>query len=515
MEGLDEIPWGELRHNDGAACDVPALLRAVAGGHEAADALEELAGLLFHTGERICTAAAAATPFLVELAEDPDVTVRARIVSILAENASEAELIHDRCPVDPAWFSAWAAAVLELVRLLDDDDAGVRRATAYALAHAGPHTDAVLPALLARFSVEPDPVTRRDLVLTVARLTAYEPSDRLAALRDDPDPRIRLAATFGGGRTVSDPGTVIDATALEDVSSVDDPSEIVRAFAVHLIVAGGSASAHRDRLAGLLGDRTPLSQGMAQLTGDLAVWGLSWAGDRRAQAGLLDRLTDRWSSWPPDARRYDASSYGIDLPGLDELLARLDGWSDALLPAVRATLSRTWLSQVQIPLMRAPARWGPAAAPAVPELIRMLRIGARRWAATALGAIGPDAAPAVDHLRDLLRHDGAASGERPLWNDERVEIAWALWRVTGDGRDAVRVLTRVVEPLAEGRALPVMRTATRYLAGIGPPAAAAIPALRAALALDRRLAHHGGWRAFDEDRRQRDLARDALRRISP
>jgi hypothetical protein len=74
---------------------------------------------------------------------------------------------------------------------------------------------------------------------------------------------------------------------------------------------------------------------------------------------------------------------------------------------------------------------------------------------------------------------------------------------------------RVVEPLTEGSALPAMRTATRHLAGIGPPAAAAIPLLRAALALDRRLTAFGGRRAFDEDRRQRDLARDALRRICP
>ncbi|GAA3036665.1 hypothetical protein GCM10017559_75500 [Streptosporangium longisporum] len=94
---------------------------------------------------------------------------------------------------------------------------------------------------------------------------------------------------------------------------------------------------------------------------------------------------------------------------------------------------------------------------------------------------------------------------------KRVEAVHALWRITGDERDVVRVLTRVVEPLAEGRALPVMRTATRYLAEIGPPAVAAIPILRAALALDRRLTDHGGWRAFDEDRRQYDLARDALR----
>ncbi|MGC5016419.1 hypothetical protein ACLQ2R_37125 [Streptosporangium sp. DT93] len=251
------------------------------------------------------------------------------------------------------------------------------------------------------------------------------------------------------------------------------------------------------------------------LIGDLAVWGLSWAGDRRAQAGLLDRLTGRWTTWPPNAVHHDESSYTIDLPGLGELLAPLDGWSGALLPAIRDVLSQTWLSQVRLPLMRALAEWGPTAAPAVPEVTELLRAGVRLGAATALGAIGPDAAPVTDHLRDLLRHDGEGPGEQPLQDDERVEVAWALWRITGDERDAVRVLTRVVAPLAEGRALAVMRTATRYLAGIGPPAAEAIPVLRAALALDRWLAQHGGWRAFDEDRRQRDLARNALRRIAP
>ncbi|GAT64374.1 PBS lyase [Planomonospora sphaerica] len=357
---------------------------------------------------------------------------------------------------------------------------------------------------------------------------------------------------------------------------LDSPSGTVRAFAVHLVAASGSADRHRERLADLLSDRTLLSRHGDLRIGDLAVWALAWADDRRALPGLLDRMAGRWLQSPPAATHYSESPYMLDPPGLGELLARLDRWSGAVLPVVRATLRRTGHHEARRALVQALEAWGPAAAPAVPELTTLLRTDIRPWAATTLGAIGPAAAPAARHLRGLLRKD-TSPPRPPLRIAERVDAAWALWRVTGDAdavldvlgetaqadlnhrivrrladlgpaaahhldalrrsltstddwqraeaahalwritadpTDAVPVLAQIIEPLAEGRTRPVMRTATRYLAEIGPSATAAVPTLRTALAGDRRLNYFGGWRAFDEDREQHDLARHALRRIT-
>lgn len=72
-------------------------------------------------------------PYLVELAVNADVPDRAEIVLFLALVAREAKTLNGR-NVHPAWPSAWAAAVPELIGLLDDGEVSVRRAAAYARA---------------------------------------------------------------------------------------------------------------------------------------------------------------------------------------------------------------------------------------------------------------------------------------------------------------------------------------------------------------------------------------------
>jgi hypothetical protein len=98
LQGLDDIPWDKLRHAYGAASDVPALLLALTG----ADAEErrktwwDLYGNLYHQGS-IYEATAYAVPFLLELAQAPEVPDRHEILQYLlaiSEGRSYRE-VHD------------------------------------------------------------------------------------------------------------------------------------------------------------------------------------------------------------------------------------------------------------------------------------------------------------------------------------------------------------------------------------------------------------------------------------
>ncbi len=52
LDGLTDIPWGDLSHAYGPAEDVPGLLRAIASGDAKAadDAVHELFGNIWHQG---------------------------------------------------------------------------------------------------------------------------------------------------------------------------------------------------------------------------------------------------------------------------------------------------------------------------------------------------------------------------------------------------------------------------------------------------------------------------------
>jgi hypothetical protein len=121
--------------------------------------------------------------------------------------------------------------------------------------------------------------------------------------------------------------------------------------------------------------------------------------------------------------------------------------ADALLPGVRATLVSRREDEVLRSVLIALASWGPAAAPAVPELIQILRTRNARWACAALGRIGPAAAPAAGLLerfgRGSDRPPRTAGGPVPVdargWHGSQV-AGWAHWKITGDPEIAVTVL---------------------------------------------------------------------------
>jgi hypothetical protein len=331
-----------------------------------------------------------------------------------------------------------------------------------------------------------------------------------------------------------------------------DASPAARSYAVLLIA--GLDEGDPDVLAARLGDGAPLSRYGDERVSDLAAWGLAWRKDPRCVPYLVERL----AGTPPMVDAFAGSVLTTSPPSVLHSLAPLDGHADALLPAIRARMDDPDTGRT---LARALEAWGEAAAPAVPELVRLLGTGAAVQAAATLAAIGPAASGAAEALRragardggrtaqdretrlawalfkvtgdpgpllsvvdalppdrgwarllaDLGEHAAAHAGRlRPLMDSRddwtRVDAARAYHAVTGDAETASEPLCREVYELARGEYFPVRWAAMRYLADMGPAPSTLGWALRAIVDSDRRHRNNGGWRGFAEDRELRALA---------
>ncbi|MFG2616951.1 hypothetical protein ACGFXC_04955 [Streptomyces sp. NPDC048507] len=186
-----------------------------------------------------------------------------------------------------------------------------------------------------------------------------------------------------------------------------------------------------------------------------AVMALTGAGDDRAAAWYGARCGDY---------------------GLRGEAAAPERWAPALLPGLRELLvagagTAGTGTGGRAEALRILARWGPAAAPAVPELTALLDTPVARPAAEALGRIGAAAAPAARSLAALALGDRKPTGHGALpWRGAQT-AAWAYWRATGDPEPALRVCGAAVRA---GPGRPVLR----YLADLGPLAAPYADAVR-------------------------------------
>lgn len=239
----------------------------------------------------------------------------------------------------------------------------------------------------------------------------------------------------------------------ETVAAGLDDEERIAGRALEVFARGGTAAApYADRLVRFVEGfgLTP-----ANPHTDLAVRALAGLGDDRARVWYRERLGER-------------------CPRVESLPER---WAADLLPALRDRLAADSGAGAIPAVLEILTRWGPAAAPAVPELTGLLECGHARPAAEALGRIGPAAARAADALAALARGDrtpyplGPAGG-RPAkpWQGAQT-AAWAHWRVTGDPELALRVCGSAARA---GLSRPVLR----YLADLGPLAAPYADAVR-------------------------------------
>ncbi|MFF3598982.1 HEAT repeat domain-containing protein [Kitasatospora indigofera] len=93
---------------------------------------------------------------------------------------------------------------------------------------------------------------------------------------------------------------------------------------------------------------------------------------------------------------------------------------------------------------------------------------------------------------------------------EAVDVAWAHWRVTGDGDLARRVFARLLTRGPGQSFSPVELAALRRVAEAGPAARTLVPLLRACLDQDERVVGEGGWRGIVQDDEVQRLAAAAL-----
>jgi len=190
LDGIDDIDWAGLRHVYGAGSDVPEMLRALASDDpaEAEEGFEWAVSSLYHQGDS-CSAAAAAMPFLIELAGGA-AHERARITHLLGRLADpQAITRHD------GDFAATRDALRRhlagLIPLLADDDMQVRENAAYAVAQAGDAS-----ALLARLAVELAPEVRGSLLLGLGLVDPAGSAGLLLAGLDDPAAVVRTSAAI-------------------------------------------------------------------------------------------------------------------------------------------------------------------------------------------------------------------------------------------------------------------------------------------------------------------------------
>ena len=219
--------------------------------------------------------------------------------------------------------------------------------------------------------------------------------------------------------------------------------------------------------------------------------------DRRALLELMSGLPPSFSApryvSPEDARRRAAQLLGKVRPPAGMVLPRLrhalndpnsppfewalsvlqtvDGGSEPLVPYYAAGLRAT-NSQTRLVVTRFLEGFGAKAAPAVPGLLDILRMTPRtnalfKAAASALGAIGSNAAPALPLL-------SKACAEETNW-DQRCTFAEILWRIGPGESEALGLLAGALTN--QQNFSDQVRFAAWHLGPLGTNAVAAIPAL--------------------------------------
>ena len=212
---------------------------------------------------------------------------------------------------------------------------------------------------------------------------------------------------------------------------LDEPSTARRAAATHLLAACGEAARpYADRIA-------------ASDARTSAVWALARLSDRRAVDTLNDAIRQTRPLYPITREYARGGAYSFAKPGLADVLTPMGPHADHLIEAIRVRLQHEQRAPDLRTLTEVLAAWGPAAGPAVPQLIPLLDTEHAPSACTALIAIGNAAAPAATALASIA---GAGGPSAPY-------AARALFRITGDPAPLLAVL-RLASFGATGRTEP-------------------------------------------------------------
>lgn len=304
-------------------------------------------------------------------------------------------------------------------------------------------------------------------------LDTLQPTDQvpiLTALLNSGDPDVRMRAAVHAGTAIGLRRSLRGPLSRILVPSLDDADPRVRLAAADAIRRAGRAAAHA-------ADALAVAAGRDDEAGGQAVAALAELGDRRAGERVPAHL--RAGTAADDLGIVLAAAGAPATPELlDAVRHRLaalagnppDRRDIATIQDLRRQIHHT--DPEPLGLLRLVRAWGPAAAPAVGELVSLLRSGrAGTEAANALAAIGPAAAhalprlPAREPLGDSAEHD-----------ETQLALARARWRLTGDPRPAVEEAWRhLTDDGADSAAIAL-------LIEIGAPARGLLPRMREARA---------------------------------
>ncbi|MEU9085408.1 hypothetical protein [Streptomyces sp. NPDC048357] len=363
--------------------------------------------------------------------------------------------------------------------LLAASSAEVRSYAARAIEQVRAADPATLEALRRRAAVEADLATLGRLLIAagevLAALGASRPPGWLDPWLGHSDPHVRLAARSArltsGEATASAAATAVSLTGNSDArrAAVKEAGARLRTWRVP------PDGAWETVLAGLADDDLLTS---CEAHGIVARGG-------SAVAPYADHLVPFRCRESRRADHLVQALMGIGDPlALPWYLRLADGpwmeveslpaeWAPSVMPALLVQLAGRRTERV----LRILTGWGPAAAPAVPDLMGLLDSPHARAAAGALGRIGPAAIDAADLLAALAKGDlrprrfaGSEYREPRRWHGVQT-AAWAYWRVTGDPGPALDAFDGAIRG---GLARPVLS----HLAELGPLAAGYADALR-------------------------------------
>ncbi|MEV7520646.1 hypothetical protein [Streptomyces sp. NPDC091371] len=526
------VPWHVLEGVSAGQERVPGLLRdlAVPGLRRSSWAkLEELLG--WRTDEPLFIEVAKR---LFELAPRLDARRRALVLELLARRANG--VCWTSVGVHRPAFLAFTTRGHHVVPLVPDPSAEVRTRAAWLLRALRVEDPAALEALRQQAAVESDRTALVSQLLAVAAVSGA--ADRAATVEwlrprlDHGHVQVRLAAARsmlllatpdgvrGTGHRLAEAFAEIGDGPLPEVPWWPHDHTPVRRFADGLTAHPGEAAALVDGLARHPSPRlraeavmeagkqlrywrdpspglwATIGAGLEDEAAEVAAAAVDvLAGAGSAAAPYADRIvavTERASS--VTVGRYAAlrALVGIEDPRAPSLyldhfdnhfleVARLPAhWAPDVLPAFRERLTHGPEARGVDKILLILTQWGPAAAPAVPELAGLLDTPYARAAAEALGRIGPPASATAGTLAALARGDrspwrfaaGIERSPKP-WHGLQT-AAWAYWRVTGDPEPALRAGGSAAQA---GPGRPVLR----YLADLGPLAAPYADAVRALL----------------------------------
>ncbi|WP_163504779.1 hypothetical protein [Fodinicola acaciae] len=451
-------------------------LRGLGDDAEAAEIVEEVHDELLGDDDFVSAAAYDLVPLIIDLLLDGRTSGRVALLEELLALAEDEEQFGHHVVLDTA--RKHASALVSLLDPAHTDNIELRRCASYALARLVPEATAEAAAV----ADEPDVAARIGLACAAPRtlIASPHPEVRAAAagrLGVDVNP-----ADFAemDGKTAhqqwigpADQWIAFEIEHLDAAPALDliDALSGAETPQWHLATAvGATAFSRMWRTEEVLRPLARLAASTDATTQLAAVRGLSLWGDRvRPYADVLAHALET------DAAPYATAALGMagdprcvpslratltayldgDLPPLHVVLGPLVDHADEFLPELRGLLADGVDMRLRREVALTLAAWGPPAAPAVPELTRLLTASIEVVpACQALVAIGATAAlPELDRV--------AAS--QSLWSEA---AGWAGWRLRG--RPVDRTSRKIVEAAAKATLRHPSEDSLERIADFGP-----------------------------------------------